>query len=850
MAELPAVPFKAAQRRDRVTRISPRPRLQGPGAGRQAERLGDALTHLTEAFEAGRLRAEAEPGGLEPDLVLVMEIAGELSDFQKAIGKVKGLEFLSEELEDKVDPDEFVAVDSKGKEHRYARQLFLVASNRTAWQQLLSLWQRYQKGEKFPRGLTPFRHVFERLLELRPWNDRDRLERSGALDVWRRELADLADEPVTFEAELWLRTDEAQRNAAVEVLRADLASAGGELLTDSVHPEIGYHGALGQVPASRLQEVVQSGSVSWLRTESVRFFHAVGQIAADAVADGDIEEGEVEAPPPAERAPRIALLDGLPLAGHEALAGRIVLDDPDGWEETTPARRRLHATSLGSVLIHGDLSGDGPALREPIYIRPILHADVPDWVEGDVREELPRDRLVVDLIQSAVARLFEDEARAPEVRVIVIAIGDAAIQFDQFISPLARLLDWLADRYGTLFILAAGNHLGPIELPAECDLDNVEEVAYELLCELQRQAPMRRLLCPGESVNAITVGGAHSDLSEAMLEDGRLEPIHSADLANAISALGSGYRRSVKPDVLFPGGRQTLVAEPVDGGETRTFSVPMTRRAPGVRHATVGPAPGDLRALSHATGTSVATALAAHRAGELLQTLDDQRGLGIEQFPGPDFDAVLVKAALAHASRWGAARSLIDDTQEELGRDRSRMAVGRMVGYGASSSQNPLVCDEHRVTVLGAGRLIDGKADAFALPLPQSLSAQTTRRRITLTLGWLTPINPAHRHYRGAALRLEAGGHDAFLGKRTDADANMVVRGTLQHEIFEGEAATPIAAGSAIELLVSCRADAGVLEGDVPYALLATIEVPEAAGLSIYEEVREALRPQVQVQAK
>ena len=796
------------------------------------------------------MRAEAEPGGLEPDLILVMEIAGELSDFYKAIAKVDGLEFLSEEVEDKVDPDEFVAVDSKGKEHRYSRQLFLVASNRDAWQQLLSLWERYQKGEKFPRGLTQFRHAFERLRELRPWNDNDRLERSGALEVWRRELADLADEPVTFEAELWVRSDENHRKAVVDAFREDLTQAGGEFLTDSVHTEIGYHGALGRVPASRLQEVVQSGSVSWLRTESVRFFHAVGQIAADTVAEGDTEEGDLEALSPVERSPRIALFDGLPLAGHEALAGRIVLDDPEDWEETTPARRRLHATSLGSVLIHGDLNGDGPALREPIYIRPILRADAPDWVEGDVREELPRDQLAVDLVQGAVARLFEDEARAPEVRVIVIAIGDAAIQFDQFISPLARLLDWLANHYGVLFILSAGNHLDPIELPTECDLDNAEEVAYELLCELQRQAPMRRLLCPGESVNAITVGGAHSDLSDAVVEDGRLEPIHSADLANAISALGSGYRRSVKPDVLFPGGRQTLAAEPVDGGDTRTFSVPMTRRSPGVRHATVGPAAGDLRALSYATGTSVATALAGHRAGRLLEELDAQRDLGIDRFPGPEFDAVLLKAALAHASRWGAARSLIDDTQEELGRGRSRMAVGRMVGYGASSPQNPLICDNHRVTVLGAGRLVDGKADAFALPLPQSLSAQTTRRRIMLTLGWLTPIHPAHRHYRRAALKLEASGQSAFLGRRTDADANMVVRGTLQHEIFEGEAATPIAADSAIELLVSCRADAGVLEGSVPYALLATIEVPEATGLSIYEELRQILRPQVQVQPK
>ncbi|HEU4679578.1 MAG TPA: S8 family peptidase [Terrimicrobiaceae bacterium] len=670
--------------------------------------------------------------------------------------------------------------------------------------------------------------------------------------MWRRELVDLGDEPVVFEAELWLRSDETRRKAVIDELRADLAGAGGELLTESVHAEIGYHGALGRVPASRLQEVVQSGSVSWLRTEGVRFFHAVGQMATGPVADdAETVEWDVEAPQPSDRAPRIALLDGLPLAGHEALAGRIVLDDPEGWEETTPARRRLHATSLGSVLIHGDLSGDGPALREPIYIRPILRADAPDWVDSDVREELPRDRLAVDLIQSAVARLFEDEARAPEVRVIVIAIGDAAIQFDQFISPLARLLDWLSNRYGVLFILSAGNHLAPIELPADCDLDNIEEVAHELLCELQRQAPMRRLLCPGESVNAVTVGASHADLSEALVEDGRLEPIHTADLANAISALGSGPRRSVKPDVLFPGGRQTLVAEPAgNDDESRTFSIPMTRRAPGVRHATVGTTAGDVQALAYATGTSVATALAGHRAGELMAVLDDFRALGIDGFPAPEFDAVLIKAALAHASRWGAARTLIDATQDDLGRSRSRMAVGRMVGYGRSYSQNPLVCDDHRVTVLGAGRLIDGKADAFALPLPPSLSSQTIRRRITLTLAWLTPIHPAHRHYRRAALKVETVGHSSFLGRRTDADSNMVMRGTLQHEIFESEAATPLAAGSAIELLVSCRADAGALDGSVPFALLATIETPETTDLAIYDEVRDGLRAQVQVRPR
>lgn len=269
-----------------------------------------------------------------------------------------------------------------------------------------------------------------------------------------------------------------------------------------------------------------------------------------------------------------------------------------------------------------------------------------------------------------------------------------------------------------------------------------------------------------------------------------------------------------------------------------------------MKHATVGSIPGDLKALAHTSGTSVATALAGHRTGELLAQLDQLRALHDEGFPGPEFDAVLLKAALAHATRWGGARAIIDATQEDLERGRSRMAVARLIGYGRSASQSPLICDEHRVTALSAGRLIDGKADAFNLPLPPSLAANTTRRRIALTLAWLTPINPAHRHYRRAALKLETEGYASFLGRRSDADANMVGRGTLQREVFESEAATPFTAGNAIELLVSCRADAGDLAGPVPYALLATIEVSEGTELPIYEEVREALAVPVQVRTR
>ena len=823
--------------------------MEGPGAGVQQQRLGGAFQRLTAAFDAQRLQVAGDPNALEPDRVLVLEIAGEIDEFVRAVQRVPGLEYLAEEVEDKVDPDEFAAVDRQGRRHRYARQLFLVASDAAAWQQLLSLWQRFQRGDDFPRGLTPFRHLFARLRELRPWDDRDRLERTGALEAWERELAELDDEPIEFEIELWLRSSQQRRAAAVADLRADLRAAGGEFVSEIVHEDIDYHGVLGRVPAHRLRDAVARHEIRWLRTGAVRFFHAVGQMAAPGIADDDAETEPVGVPPDAPVAgeARVALLDGLPIAGHALLRHRLVIDDPDGWDATIPAARRLHGTGMASVVLHGDLNGGGAPLPTPLYVRPILSSNAPAWVR-DAREELPRDRLSVDVINTAVARLFERDAVAPGVRAIVLAVGDAVLQFDRFISPLARLLDWLSFRHDVVFLVSAGNHTEPLEIPADVDRDDPGELQHELLCAIGRSSALRRLLAPAESINALTVGASHDDASPQPPADDRVEPIVTSDLPNVASALGAGVRRAVKPDLLLPGGRQLVRLEPPSNGR-RLASIPPSRRAPGVRMAAPGRQAGILDATLYDTGTSVATAIAGHYAGHLVETLAALRGIHGDAMPPPDLDAVLLKAALVHSTRWGAARTLLEPMHRDVGLQHSRDSVARIVGYGRASPAGALVCDDHRVTVVAGGRVGRDDARAYRFPLPPSLAARTDRRRLTLTLAWLTPINPRHRYYRRAALKLEPAGPAGILGDRTDADVYGARRGTVQHEVLVGERAVPYAPGSAIELVVSCRADAGALEAQVPYALIATVEVPAQAGLPIYEEVRQALRVPVAVRA-
>ena len=53
--------------------------------------------------------------------------------------------------------------------------------------------------------------------------------------------------------------------------------------------------------------------------------------------------------------------------------------------------------------------------------------------------------------------------------------------------------------------------------------------------------------------------------------------------------------------------------------------------------------------------------------------------------------------------------------------------------------------------------------------------------------------------------------------------------------------------GDNLEIQVSCRADAGGLDEEVPYALVTTLEVAEAVGVMIYDEVRARIQAQIRI---
>ena len=778
----------------------------------------------------------------------MLEVAGDVADFARAMQRIPGLEFLGEQALEQLDPDEdFAGVDQEGRRRRYARQLFLVASDARAWREVLSLWEQWKNGQELPRGLTPFRDLFAQLRELREWNDGDRLERGGAAEAWRRDLAGLGATLVPFEAELWLRGDRARRGATVARLAGELAEQGGSLDRELVIPEIDYHGILGRAPAERLLEAADADDVAWLSTEGVRLFHATGQMAAPVRDEGEQAPGVDDLGALPAGTSRIALLDGLPLAAHEALDGRLRIDDPEAWAELVPAARRAHGTLMACSVVYGDLGSGSDALDEPIYVRPILRPDAPAWVTEPI-EILPADRLPVDVIHEAVARLFEGaDASAPETRVIVLAVGDRSQQFDRFVSPLARLVDWLSWHYRVLVLVSAGNHTADLEVSDDANLDDPAELEHEVLDALRRDAPYRRLLAPAEAANALTIGAAHDDASGALLADGLLDPLRDSDLPNVLNPVTRGINRAIKPDLLLPGGRQPVRPEPPTDDGKRPLSVALSRREPGVKVAAPGLA-GELDRYVHSSGTSLGTGLAGHAAGIVLRQLDQLRATYGDDFPDPTLDMVLIKAALAHTAQWGAAHAALAEVLSGAGDDASRSQIVRFLGHGRARPEIALVGDDHRAVLVQAGRLTVDAMHTYDLPLPASLASEAVERRLIVTLAWLTPIAPRHRAYRAAALDLTYdAGRDMPFGERTEADHNAAGRGTLQHEILLSARAVPFGPADTTTLGVACRATTGVLDEEIPYALIATIDTPVELQLPIHQEVRDAIGVRVPV---
>ena len=812
-------------------------------------------------MEQRRVALRDSPLGLVPEQVLVIETVGSVQDFVRAVEKIEGLEWLAEyELDDL--PPAHGFEDRSRPDKPLRGQMFLVMTDQQALNQFRRLFDRWHEDPRttFPRGLAPWRHAFDWLHTIRPWDARDRIRETGVLDDWRFRLEhDQNDVP--FEAEFWFRRNPEQRRSAESELREVITSLEGTVVGQCAIPEVAYHAILGRLPPARVREVVDgfeaSRSVQLLQCEGVMHFRPVGQCAVPVHEDGhadSVDEDEIARVPaahePADAAPVVALFDGMPLTAHKLLDNRVIVDDPDGYEAEYQAHERVHGTETASLICNGDLGGakasPRPAGRR-VYVRPILKPSRRFGLRFP--ERIPEDVLPVDLFHRSVRRLFEPEGdeppAAPTVRFINLSVGDPNRPFVLQVSPWARLLDWLAWKYQVLFVVSAGNHQGDIELQVRKGALPALAAATrerEVLRAIAEDTRNRRLLSPAETLNGLTIGALHQDEWQGTYH-GLVDPFAGPGVPSVVSAHGPGYRRAIKPDAFFPGGRQCLTTKPGPDDHNVTLEVPGLASPPGQRVATPGQ-PGQLTGTRYTRGTSNAAALASRGAEIVFGMIDRLRRRPGTHIPR-EYDVVLTKALLVHGAAWGDSLDRYDAALKTKENSRTfREYVARFLGYGASFLPRVTSCTEERVTVVGFGKLADGKGHVFSLPLPPCLSGSEDSRRLTITLAWLSPVNPSHRAYRVAHLWFDP--RNQIAPDRVFADHRAVQRGTVQHEVLEGEKAAVFHDGAAIAIQVNCRAEAGDVPAPIHYGLAITLEVVEEAQsrlvpVPIYEEVRQRL---------
>lgn len=864
MADLPLLFFPSPDSADRTRRRMNPGKPHKPSVSRQWERLSPVFQRLQESFNERCAELQRTPVGIDPEQALVIETIGSVENFANAVKRVGGLEWMGEIEIDEIDPDEdFYYVDENGERKTTALKgrLYLVMSNQTSLTEMLNLWRRYQDNQNmtFDRGLTKFRDVFQYLKDIRKWGIEDRLAERKVFDIWRENIEFDPKRSVRFEAELWYRGSDKKSKESETIVSGLIQNLGGRVVSQCVMSSIAYHSILGEIPAEKALQILEQPEVDLIRCENIMFFRPTGQMATGKeVAEGDVSdykfsEGDLPAGDPV-----VALLDGLPLGNHRLLADRLIIDDPDGWASDYPAIDRQHGTAMASLIVNGDLNNGSNPLRRPVYVRPIMKPTA--WPDSPRPEQLPEDILFVDYVHRAVKRIVEgeggDEPAAPTVKIINLSIGDCLRPFSQMMSPLARLLDWLSIEYKLLFIISSGNHSEVIDIgiPGEDFLKlNTTERESLVVKKLYEDIRHRKLLSPAESINGLTVGALHADASQNVYLGNLFDPFQS-DLPSPVSSFGSGYRSSIKPDFLAPGGRVLY-----DTSIGSNHIEPRNRRiAPGHQVAAPSTQAGPPGKTQFCCGSSNAAALTSRAAGIAYEYL---QSIFLEQASDSDFSAfgiLILKAALVHGCNWNKPGERLDTLLKPDGDARkAKNRISKWLGYGVANFEKALGCNPQRATLLGFGQLDDGKAHVYQLPLPSSLNAQRIWRKFTVTLAWLSPVVSTTQRYREAQLWFDfESGKDSreklkskLRVKGIDSDSNATRRGTVQHEVFEGQTAVAISGEDFLRIKVNCRKDARKISSPISYGLIVSLEVAESVDLPIYNEIRTRIAPAVEVRA-
>ncbi|WP_323644549.1 S8 family peptidase [Pectobacterium versatile] len=812
--------------------------ISTPSPNRQLSRLGpkfDALNRYSQNPVSNGVISD-DTDGLHPEKAIVFELAQSKQEFKKAAEKL-GLTWVDESDFSYDSDDDFYDKNKPGK--TMEGRLYLTVPNQRAISELLRLWSIYSSGKMLPKGYKDWDKLFSHLINIRPWGAQDRLTPETVEYI--ENLRGTEDDRVNFEVELIFHGSKKNDIAAAQAVLKEIESTSTDVLDTSYIPEIRYHAILissSYADAKKLLRLesglLKSDEVAYLRPQAM------------SISSSEPEDFEQVSELPQKvnlESPVAALFDGVLLQNHELLKDRLVIDDEEDLERTSPVNTRHHGTGMASLILHGDIAKKEEPLQRKLYVQYLLAANQESSVEST-----PNSRLLLDVIYSAVVRLKNaPKDLGGDVFIINLSLGDVNRPFLGQMSAWGRLIDFLAWKYNLLFIISAGNiseglFISDVMRPTQITKMTDENRHLLFINAVQAKMAYRSIFSPAEAINALTVGASHSDGCTTTPSPYLIEPYSSDKFPSLISGLGLGYKQSVKPEVLNCGGRALYsYSTSADG---LTLIPGKAGRYFGQQVAGVSSTNDLVRTI----GTSNSAALATRAAVIIHDELKSQ-------FSPSEFGRIrpflpsLVKGLIVHSASWGSAGAFLENTLEPKGGrlwKNRRSNITRFLGYGKIDYTRVLECTKHRVTMLGVGNLECDGADLVNFPLPKSLSGKKDVRKLVVTLAWLSPTKPAEQFYKDALLDFvteDTNGSPIGVSRVTanQPPSDTSRRGTVIHEIYEGEDAVPIAEDDILRIRIECRTQGAGGLPRIPYALIVTFEVASTLKANIYSEIREGI---------
>lgn len=836
------------------------PRVSRPGVSTQRERFDALFEQLRAALNSadGVAALRADPNGLAPNRGLVFVTAAPIERVHRAIQQT-GLNFVIEAAE-RFQPDNLFFYEGDVGRQLDGR-LYLTMPNVEALRTLLGLYDRYRSQSEFERGTTPIRDLFDLLIEIRPWSASERVSDRTAQSISDL-LREAPDTRVRLEIELYPGVTAAQRTEIIAALGADATVVREARITD-----IRYHGLLVDVSPQAAEAIAHRVADGPSAHDGIFLIEPHSVVQASPYVTPSAEGIGGQQRPLPTRPARAAILDGLPIAAHPLLQGRLDIADPDNAGARIPVAERRHGTAIASLIAHGELSANEPPLDSKLLVRPVLtHVSPPDF-RNNRFEQFDADRLTVEIVHAALDGFFgaSPDPRAGDVFVVNISLGDRnrPAGAGSPVSGWARLLDWWAAKTGLLFIVSTGNEDADLSVDDFVDFTEAERASGEAMTRatlkgLIASRAMRPVLSPAEAINALTVGAAHSEATAlGALASGLRDPLAVTGAPSLITRCGPGAAaNAMKPDVLMPGGR-TLASVRATSGPAALKWSPAALLS-GQQSASTPQSAAQPFPIARSHGSSNSAALATRLAVRAIDnTIGDGRafpeGLSRQQA------ALMAKCLIAHAADWNEAGQLAFQLLQRprANTTQERAAVADLFGYGFVDTTRALNSTDQRVTMVDVGTIRKDQGLIYEFEPPPSLSPSAERRTIAATVAWFTPVQPTRRFYRQAELFVDDVHNNGFALGCAPLSAQptdmLACRGTVWSQRFDGAAVISHDEDERLKFRVSCREtypSALSTRDEIPYALAVTIEIGAGVALPLYDEIMAAIRAETAVRAR